>query len=130
MLVETSVHAQASGDAKPAEPSATDVLRKLMPVLICKHEHTRGGNDYISCDDCGFEWDYTKRTAQLAVVAMNNDIAALLADPAVPQAPADVGPTNAAAEPVVRRCNEPVMRDPEEPFVDEECPDNETNRQD
>ena len=24
------------------------------------HKHTRGGNDYISCDDCGQEWNYRK----------------------------------------------------------------------
>lgn len=24
------------------------------------HKHTRGGNDFISCDDCGQEWDYRK----------------------------------------------------------------------
>lgn len=32
----------------------------LIKHLRCEHKVSRGGNDYLSCDDCGFEWDYRK----------------------------------------------------------------------
>lgn len=34
--------------------------RNLIKWLRCEHKTSRGGNDYLSCDDCGFEWDYRK----------------------------------------------------------------------
>jgi hypothetical protein len=42
-------------------------LRVILRQLNCDHRKTRGGNDYLSCDDCGFEWDYRRETAATAL---------------------------------------------------------------
>jgi hypothetical protein len=50
----------------PAENIRHSVLKILREYLPQEkvHKHTRGGNDYISCDDCGQEWDYSKQNTE------------------------------------------------------------------
>lgn len=68
---------EASSPAAPAD-SAEELARKLAIQLLCRHEHTEGGNDYVRCRDCELEWDYRHRDPLLALKAFGTDVAALL----------------------------------------------------
>lgn len=47
-------------DLRPSPSEPSPEARELAKQLRCQHSGTRGGNDYLECKECGFEWDYRK----------------------------------------------------------------------
>jgi hypothetical protein len=49
-------------------------VKNIAKQLICRHEKAVGGNDYILCNECGLEWDYTKTDPVTALKMFNHPI--------------------------------------------------------
>lgn len=42
-----------------------EAIEKIEQQMSCRHQSCRGGNDYVHCDECGFEWDYRRKGGEL-----------------------------------------------------------------
>jgi len=53
---------KAHSQSTPASPERRETVEQAKAHALCPHPHRNrtGGNDYIRCGDCGFEWDYRR----------------------------------------------------------------------